>query len=100
MFWALGRGLYNAILDFASEFWKKGYRYESIPSQQPTQDKTDHQIEFWMWLPGLTIIIFLTCLVTKLQYDMSVLETLLALFLAVVLSLTAIQATGATGKRA
>jgi uncharacterized membrane protein YjgN (DUF898 family) len=50
-----------------------------------------------MWLPGLILVILLTCLITKQQYGMPVLETLLALFLAFFFSFLAIQATGATG---
>jgi hypothetical protein len=50
-----------------------------------------------MWLPGLFLVILLTCMITKQQYGMPVLETLLALFLAFFFSFLAIQATGATG---
>lgn len=52
----------------------------------------------WMWFPGLTLVLFLTCLFMYKQFDMPVSETCLALFLTFFFSFLAIQATGATGK--
>lgn len=49
-----------------------------------------------MWGPGLVVLVIAGCAITKLQFDMSILETVLALLLAFFLSLVAIQATGAT----
>lgn len=51
-----------------------------------------------MWAPGLSLVLLMACIVTKLQFHMSILETLLALCLAFCLSLLAVQATGATGR--
>ena len=42
------------------------------------------------------VLVIVGCVVTKLQFDMSILETVFALSLAFFLSLVAIQATGAT----
>ena len=55
-------------------------------------------VTLWMWLPGLVIVLILTVLVMRIQYDMPVGETCLALFLAFFFSFLAVQATGATGK--
>ena len=51
-----------------------------------------------MWLPGLLITLTLACLVMKLQYGLPVREACLALLMAFLFSLIAVQATGATGE--
>jgi hypothetical protein len=43
-------------------------------------------IKLWMWLPGLTAVLILTCIVMRVQYVMPIMETLLALFLASLLT--------------
>jgi hypothetical protein len=53
-----------------------------------------------MWLPGVMLVIVLSCPILKAQFGMSYGMTLLSLFLAFGMSLLAIQATGATGKYA
>ena len=50
-----------------------------------------------MWAPGLVILGILAVLLTHILFDMSPLESILALLLSYMLSLVAIQATGATG---
>lgn len=49
-----------------------------------------------MWLGPLIAVVILTCVVMKLQFDMSIGESILAIFLACFFSLLAIQCTGAT----
>ncbi|KAH9990676.1 OPT oligopeptide transporter protein-domain-containing protein [Xylariaceae sp. FL0662B] len=71
-----------------------------------TEDKTPQEISqsvhdneditTWMWAPGVIVLVILAGIVTKLQFEMTFLEALLALFLSFCLSLVAIQATGAT----
>jgi hypothetical protein len=56
------------------------------------------QVETWMWLLGLVAVLFITCIVMKLEFEMPVSEVFLVLFLAFFFSLLAIQATGATGE--
>ena len=51
-----------------------------------------------MWAPGVVVLVILAGVALQLQFEMSVLEVLLALFLSFCLSLVAIQSTGATGK--
>lgn len=58
----------------------------------------NEQVEIWMWLPGLIAVLFITCVVMKMEFNMPIVEVLLALFLAFFFSFLAIQATGATGK--
>lgn len=55
-------------------------------------------IATWMWAPGLVVAVAASMLSMKLTFGISLLKTLLALGLAFLLSLVAIQATGATGK--
>jgi hypothetical protein len=55
------------------------------------------QVEMWMWLPGLIVVLLLTCMIMKWQFNMPIGEVLLALFLAFFFSFLAIQSTGATG---
>lgn len=62
------------------------------------ESKKVNDIKTWMWLPGLVVVVVLVCVVMALQFSMPVAETLLALTMAFILSLLAIQATGATGK--
>ncbi|KAI2640328.1 OPT superfamily oligopeptide transporter [Hypomontagnella submonticulosa] len=56
----------------------------------------NEQVEIWMWLPGLIAVLFITCVVMKMEFNMPIVEVLLALFLAFFFSFLAIQATGAT----
>ncbi|KGO69687.1 Protein of unknown function DUF3328 [Penicillium italicum] len=65
-----------------------------ILDKRPTVN--NEGIQTPMWLPGLIATILLTCLVMTTQFNMTILETLLALTLAFVLSLLAIYTTGAT----
>lgn len=77
---------------------KYHYTILTQPDQETQPKNSMESIPTWMWAPGLLVVIIAACLVTKLQFNMSILETLLALTLAFILSLVAIQATGATGK--
>ncbi|KAI9037530.1 OPT superfamily oligopeptide transporter [Aspergillus affinis] len=65
-------------------------------SSSGTPSEADEGIKTWMWFPGLLIVIVVSCPILKIQYDMLIIETLLAFFLAFILSLLAIQATVAT----
>jgi len=58
----------------------------------------NEQVELWMWLPGLITVLFITCIVMRMEFNMPVVEVLLALFLAFFFSFLAIQSTGATGE--
>ncbi|OTA93878.1 hypothetical protein M434DRAFT_284274 [Hypoxylon sp. CO27-5] len=88
----------------------KSRRYEVISTDKYDLDDEDEgpttrvadpaprheQVETWMWLPGLIAVLFITCIVMKVEFNMPVFEVLLALFLAFFFSFLAIQATGAT----
>lgn len=54
-------------------------------------------IEIWMWLPGLLVVVFAAMLIMHVQFSMPLLEAAVALILSFSMSLVAIQATGATG---
>lgn len=56
----------------------------------------DGGIKTWMWLPGLIAVLILTCVVSKLQFDIPVASSILSLVLAFTFSVIAIQSTGAT----
>ncbi|KAI1378902.1 OPT oligopeptide transporter protein-domain-containing protein [Hypoxylon crocopeplum] len=63
---------------------------------EKSSDDDKGDIATWMWAPGVVALIILTGVVAKLQFEMPLLEAMLALFLSFCLSLVAIQATGAT----
>jgi len=75
---------------------RQSYDYTAL-DEQDDGSEGNQQIATKMWAPGLVVLVVLGCIATKLQFDMGILETLLSLTLAFVLSLVAIQATGATG---
>ncbi|KAI0123400.1 OPT oligopeptide transporter protein-domain-containing protein [Xylariales sp. AK1849] len=56
----------------------------------------EEDIATWMWAPGALALVVLAILLTYMEFDMSPLEAVLALFLSFCMSLVAIQATGAT----
>jgi hypothetical protein len=89
--------LWRRLTRVAHRAQRQGYTYEIIHKEAEIANAANEDIQLWMWLPGLAMVILLSCIVTRFQYDMPVRETLLALSLAFVLSLIAIQATGATG---
>jgi hypothetical protein len=81
-------------------------RYELVsgeekPDQQADADESplneDEDIATWMWGPGAVVLVILAVVLTYTQFEMSPLESLLALILSFCMSLVAIQATGATG---
>jgi len=76
---------------------RQSYDYTAL-DEQDDGSEGNQQIATKMWAPGIVVLVVLGCIATKLQFDMGILETLLSLTLAFVLSLVAIQATGATGK--
>ncbi|KAH0536448.1 hypothetical protein FGG08_006688 [Glutinoglossum americanum] len=54
------------------------------------------QVKWWMWSPGLIVVIFLTCVVLAVQYHMPVGLSLLSILLGFIFSFLAIQCTGVT----
>ncbi|KAI9814903.1 MAG: hypothetical protein M1832_005631 [Thelocarpon impressellum] len=56
----------------------------------------DEQVKWYMWAPGLVLVIVLTCVVLGLQYHMPVGMSLLAILLGFIFSFLAIQCTGVT----
>ena len=69
---------------------------ETIKNIDPASQ--NEQVKIWMWLPGLLVVLVMTCVVMRMQFDMPVGEVLLALFLAFFFSFLAIQSTGVTGE--
>ncbi|KAF7617533.1 hypothetical protein AFLA_006453 [Aspergillus flavus NRRL3357] len=88
--WIAARGFWQALKTRR----QKEYTYTTIGGEKNLANEDD--IRLWMWLPGLVVIIVVTCFITSVQFEMSVAETLLALTLAFLLSLLAIHASGAT----
>lgn len=87
---ALGRATYNAVAK-ARKRPTKGDEADNLDPAAP-----EDQVSIWMWFGPLVLVIILTCVVMKLQFEMAIGETLLAVFLAFFFSLLAIQCTGAT----
>ncbi|KAM3507294.1 hypothetical protein MY11210_007217 [Beauveria gryllotalpidicola] len=56
----------------------------------------NNDIELWMWLPGLIVVIVVALFVFFFQFGMPLLEAIVALVLSLSMTLIAIQATGAT----
>ncbi|KAJ6784141.1 hypothetical protein PWT90_04171 [Aphanocladium album] len=63
----------------------------------PEKPAPKPEIERWMWLPGLLVVILVAVMVMHFQFSMPVLEAAVALVLSLCMSMIAIQATGATG---
>ncbi|KZF20443.1 OPT superfamily oligopeptide transporter [Xylona heveae TC161] len=70
----------------------------SIEEKHTVQDfaTEDELVKWWMWAPGLLVVIICTCVVLGLQYNMPVGMSLLAVFLGFIFSFLAIQCTGVT----
>ncbi|KLJ06714.1 hypothetical protein EMPG_17791 [Blastomyces silverae] len=97
VFWIIARDSTRAMLEIFSRLRGGNHRYTLMMEKDeddigPSKDS----VKVWMWLPGLIAIVAIACPALKYQFGMKVTESLLALFLAFVLSLMAIQATGAT----
>ncbi|THC91025.1 hypothetical protein EYZ11_009507 [Aspergillus tanneri] len=97
--WALLRDSTRAVIAWMAGQQRRESSYQyMIVSESENNNSVDADggITVWMWLPSLLVVIAVSCPILKWLYDMSVAETMLALFLAFILSLLAIQATGAT----
>jgi hypothetical protein len=75
----------------------KGYAYTSLEQSEKHDAYQSSAVRLWKWLPGVVLVIVLSCPILKAQFGMSYGMPLLSLFLAFGMSLLAIQATGATG---
>jgi uncharacterized oligopeptide transporter (OPT) family protein len=64
-----------------------------------SEDLTEQQIRWWMWLPGTVVFVVLTCLVLALQYQMDVGTSIIALIFGFILSFMAIQCQGAVDQQ-
>ncbi|KAK2740385.1 hypothetical protein FQN57_006125 [Myotisia sp. PD_48] len=96
IFWLTGVEVFKAVRKVISRLRTK-HRYEPLSEPGPhLTSPTPGEIKRWMWLPGLVVVLILTCMVTNWQYHIPVSASLLAMFLAFIFSFIAIQATGAT----
>lgn len=98
---AIARGTTGGIASALRAAGRRGAWIDKHAQDHGAVDELDPQlpenrIKTWMWLPGMIIIIILTCVVTSQLFEMPVGETLLAIFLAFFFSLLAIQCSGAT----
>jgi len=84
----------------ANSTWRGTNGYTPLDEHDGTigdnKDDAGEALSILLWGPGLVVLVIVGCVVTKLQFDMSILGTVFALLLAFFLSLVAIQATGAT----
>ncbi|KAL9079264.1 MAG: hypothetical protein Q9157_001835 [Trypethelium eluteriae] len=105
IFWLTSKVVYDGIArSYRSLFtqssggqYARADRASKIKDSEVQDSALDHEtVKLWMWVPGLVIVLVLTCVVMRGQFGMPVRETLLALFLAFFFSFLAIQATGAT----
>ncbi|KAH0562517.1 hypothetical protein GP486_002792 [Trichoglossum hirsutum] len=56
----------------------------------------EDQVKWWMWGPGLVLVIILICVVLAVQYHMPVGMSILSILLGFIFSFLAIQCTGVT----
>lgn len=100
VFWLTGLEVFKGCQKIISQLQSKQHKYEHLSEEgleSETNRTTAGDIKQWMWLPGLIAVLILTCVVSKLQYDIPIVSSLLSLFLAFIFSFIAVQATGATG---
>ncbi|KAM3505695.1 hypothetical protein MY10362_002785 [Beauveria mimosiformis] len=74
-------------------------QYEAVdqdPHQTSEKPVLNNDIESWMWLPGLIVVIVAALFIFFFQFSMPLLEAVVALVLSLSMTLIAIQATGAT----
>lgn len=62
-------------------------------------DSTEKPVRWWMWLPGTIAFVILTCVVLKLQYQMDIGTSVIALVFGFILSFMAIQCQGAVDQQ-
>lgn len=90
--------MYKACKNILSRLQESRHKYEHLNEEElKTNRAMDGGIKMWMWLPGLIAVLILTCVVSKLQFDIPVASSILSLVLAFTFSVIAIQSTGATG---
>ncbi|EZF31434.1 metal-nicotianamine transporter [Trichophyton mentagrophytes] len=97
VFWLTGVEMYKACKNILSRLQESRHKYEHLNEEElKTNRAMDGGIKMWMWLPGLIAVLILTCVVSKLQFDIPVASSILSLVLAFTFSVIAIQSTGAT----
>ncbi|KAM5442932.1 hypothetical protein MferCBS31731_001804 [Microsporum ferrugineum] len=99
VFWLTGLEVFKGCQKIISQLQPKQHKYEHLSEEGLESEMnrtTAGDIKQWMWLPGLIAVLILTCVVSKLQYDIPIVSSLLSLFLAFIFSFIAVQATGAT----
>ncbi|EFR02095.1 hypothetical protein MGYG_05097 [Nannizzia gypsea CBS 118893] len=99
VFWLTGLEIYKACKNILSQLHEKQHEYKHLTEENegPKSNRTTKgEIKTWMWLPGLIAVLILTCVVSKLQFEIPVSSSILSLVLAFTFSVIAIQSTGAT----
>ncbi|KAL3476678.1 OPT oligopeptide transporter protein-domain-containing protein [Aspergillus californicus] len=94
--WIVIRDGCGSLLAWLKQTWSKGYNYTSLHQAHEEKPCGDGIIKLWMWLPGVLVVIIVSCPVMRAQFGMPVPATLLALLLAFGMSLLAIQASDTT----
>ncbi|OAA74189.1 oligopeptide transporter [Cordyceps fumosorosea ARSEF 2679] len=91
--------LSTAVMGLLRKPRKDDFAY-TVVDQDPDETKekpaSRPDIELWMWLPSLVVVVVAALVILYFSFNMPLLEAVLALFLALSMSLIAIQATGAT----
>ncbi|UPX18778.1 uncharacterized protein EKO05_0009069 [Ascochyta rabiei] len=77
---------------------ESGNGNETEDEETPCSEKNE-AFSLTAWGSSLLFVIVAACILTKSQFQMSILETVVALVLAFLMSLITIQATGATGEQ-
>ncbi|DAA77668.1 TPA_exp: Uncharacterized protein A8136_6214 [Trichophyton benhamiae CBS 112371] len=98
VFWLTGIEICKACKNILSRLQESRHKYKHLTEEDDlrTNQAMDGGIKTWMWLPGLIAVLILTCVVSKLQFDIPVASSILSLVLAFTFSVIAIQSTGAT----
>lgn len=99
VFWLTGVEIYKACKNILSRLQESRHKYGPLTEEEDLKvdQAINGGIKMWMWLPGLIAVLILTCVVSKLQFDIPVASSILSLVLAFTFSVIAIQSTGATG---
>ncbi|KAM3464681.1 hypothetical protein MY5147_000579 [Beauveria neobassiana] len=95
--------IYTAITGLLQPLLRRrsttSFQYAAVdqdPDRTNEKPVPNNDIELWMWLPGLIVVVIVALFILFFQFGMPLLEAVIALVLSLSLTLIAIQATGAT----
>jgi uncharacterized oligopeptide transporter (OPT) family protein len=87
----IGGGIKAGCLDLYNLMRKRP------PAESDDPVKAEDQVPLWAWLSGLVASMVLSCVLLKVQFQVSVGNTILAIVLAFIFSFVGVQASGTVG---